>query len=71
MDAQEYSHPADKSGETKVTDIIWNFSSGDLILAQCYNWKTKYGSKHGFVDGLKISISTKEFDYFLLHDAWK
>ena len=70
-DAQEFTHPGDKSGETKITDIIWQFSSGELILAQCYNWKSEYGRKRDYVDGLKISISTKEFDYFLLHDAWK
>ena len=70
-DAKEYPHPVDKSGETKITDIIWQFNSGELILAQCYNWKSEYGRKRDYVDGLKISISTKEFDYFLLHDAWK
>ena len=70
-DAKEYPHPVDKSGETKITDVIWQFNSGELILAQCYNWKSEYGRKRDYVDELKISISTKEFDYFLRHDAWK
>ena len=34
-----YSHPADKSGETKVTDIAWYFNNGDVIVVQCYNWQ--------------------------------
>jgi len=70
-DAQEYPHPVDKSGETKITDVIWQFNSGELILAQCYNWKSEYGRKRDYVDELKISISTKEFDYFLRHEAYK
>ncbi len=70
-DAQEYPHPVDKSGETKITDVIWQFNSGELILAQCYNWKSEYGRKRDYVDELKISISTKGFDYVLRHDAWK
>ena len=40
-----YNHPADKSGNSKVTDVAWVFKNGDLIVIQCYNWQTEYGKK--------------------------
>ena len=66
-----YEHPADKSGETKVTDIAWYFNNGDVILVQCYNWKSKFGKKNNSVDELKIVISNKEFDKWIQDEAWK
>ena len=40
-----YSHGVDKTGETKVSDIIWRFNNGDLILLACYDWSSDYGKK--------------------------
>ena len=66
-----YEHPADKSGETKVTDSAWYFNNGDVILVQCYNWKSKFGKKNNYADELKIVISNKEFDAWLMEEAYK
>ena len=46
------------------------FSNGDKILRACYNWNTKYGKKKGYVDELRVTISSKEFDEFLINEAY-
>ena len=66
----EFSHSSDKSGESKVSDMFWEFSNGDKILLACYNWNTKYGKKRGYVDELRVTISSKEFDNFLINEAY-
>ena len=66
----EFSHSGDKSGETKISDMFWKFSNGDKILLACYNWNTKYGKKKGYVDELRVTISSKEFDEFLINEAY-
>tara|TARA_B100001057_G_scaffold25378_1_gene23385 strand:- start:4317 stop:4904 length:588 start_codon:yes stop_codon:yes gene_type:complete len=65
-----YDHPADKSGQTKVTDIAWYFDTGDVIVAQCYNWQSKYGKKNNFIDSLTIGISNKDIDRWFSKEAY-
>ena len=65
-DLETYSHWQDKSGESKISDMLWKFSNGDLIVLACYNWNTKFGKKNKFVDELRITIGSKEFDAFLI-----
>ncbi len=66
-----YDHPADKSGESKVTDIAWFFDNGDVIVIQCYNWQSKFGKNKRFKDALKIAISNKDVDRWLSSEAYK
>jgi len=66
----EFSHSNDKSGESKISDMFWEFNNGDKILLACYNWNTKYGKKNGYVDELRVTISSKEFDNFLTNEAY-
>ena len=72
INKQTYPHPADKSGETKITDIIWEFDSGDLILVQCYDWESsKFGKERNYANEMKISISNKDFDKWVLTEAYE
>ena len=66
----EFSHSSDKSGESKISDMFWEFNNGDKILLACYNWNTKFGKKNGYVDELRVTISSKEFDNFLINEAY-
>ena len=66
----EFSHSSDKSGESKISDMFWEFNNGDKILLACYDWNTKYGKKKGYVDELRVTISSKEFDNFLTNEAY-
>ena len=65
-----YNHPADRSGNSKVTDVAWVFTNGDLIVIQCYNWQTEYGKKNNFRDSLKIAISNKDIDRWFSYEAY-
>ena len=65
-----YDHPVDKSGQSKVTDIAWYFNTGDVIVAQCYNWQSDYGKKNNFKDSLTIAISNKDIDRWLSNEAY-
>jgi len=66
-----YPHPADQSGESRITDIYWYFASGDIIIAQCYNWDSKMGKTLKYKDELKITVGSKEFDDFIINEAYK
>ena len=66
-----YSHPVDKSGETKITDIAWFFQNGDVIVVQCYNWQSEYGKSKNFKDMLTMSVSRKDIDTWLSSEAYK
>ena len=55
------SHPADKLGETKVTDIAIYMPNNDNIIVACYDWS----KESGFGDQLRISLRTSEYAKFL------
>ena len=65
-----YDHPVDKSGQSKVTDIAWYFNTGDVIVAQCYNWQSEFGKKNNFKDSLTIAISNKDIDRWFSSEAY-
>jgi len=65
-----YDHPVDKTGQSKVTDIAWYFNTGDVIVAQCYNWQSEFGKKNNFKDSLTIGISNKDIDRWLSNEAY-
>ena len=44
-DLYTYPHWQDKSGKSVVSDMLWRFKNGDLIVLACYNWDTPYGKK--------------------------
>ena len=58
---QTYKHSFDKSGKSKITAIHLTLVNGDRVGIQCIDWAEKYT----YLDQLRISISTKEFDKFL------
>ena len=63
-----FKHDSDPSGESLVSDMFWEFNNGDKILLACYNWNTAYGKEKKLVDEMRVTISSKEFDTFLLND---
>ena len=42
---QTYSHPVDKIGKSKISDIYWSFKNGDLIVLSCYDWSSQIKKK--------------------------
>ena len=51
---------------TYITDVMFDLESGDRILIACYD------NKDGkYIDGLRLSVRTKKYGYFLKYEAYK
>ena len=58
-------HPADPSGDSTYTGIYNYFPSDSTISVECYDWSNKITKEKNWVDNLRISISSKEFNDWL------
>ena len=63
-----YAHAIDKSGKSKVTDIVWEFKNGDVAILACYKWNPNY--ENGHPDEFRVAIGTRDFDRFLKYEAY-
>ena len=54
------NHPADRSGKSKITDVLYIFDSG-FLHASCIDWSEEIGYK----DHLNFQILEKEFMYWM------
>ena len=61
------THPIDKSGKSKVDSTYFYYDNGDSITVQCYF----FSENVDYDDGLKLSISTYNFTYWLETKAYK
>ena len=58
-------HQADPSGDSTYTGIYNYFPSDSTISVECYDWSNKITKEKNWVDNLRISISSKEFNDWL------
>ena len=58
-----FPHNGDKTGKSLVTDVVFKFNNGDLIMIGCVDWSNELESK--WRDHLRVTIRTKEYDDFL------
>ncbi len=71
------NHPADKSGDSKIHTYEFylnNSTSGnysDSILVYCTNWSIQFEKKYNWTDNLRVSLSTREFNYWYNNQAYK
>ena len=52
---------ADKSGESKMTTVLFTFDSKDDVEVSCYDWSKKYENKGYATDSLRILLRKKEY----------
>ena len=52
-----HKHSYDKTGKSKITDIVLIDDNGNEITIQCYDWS----SHLQYWDQLRITIDTKEY----------
>ena len=69
-DAGTKAHPADKTGESKTTDIYFDFKSGDSAKVSCFDWSEKMTKKFRYGDHLRVSIVTNELSEWLKNEAF-
>jgi len=55
-------HSGDKSKKSTVTSSTFFFDNGDFVSASCYDWTKKMK----YWDNFRITITTKEFDDWLI-----
>ena len=59
---------ADKSGESKMTTVLFIFNSKDDVEVSCYDWSQKYEKKGYATDSLRILLRKKEYiDWLSTH----
>ena len=59
---RERPHSGDKSKKSIVTSSTFFFDNGDFVSASCYDWTKKMK----YWDNFRITITTKEFDDWLI-----
>ena len=62
---QNYNHPLDPSGRSKVKKTYFLFNNGDVIEIMCLDFEENLRLKNNWSDGLNISIGRKEFNDWL------
>jgi len=60
-------HPADKSGKSTTISVFYNMHNKDHASIMCYDWSEVMNID----DTLTISLTTYEFNNFLLKKAYK
>ena len=68
-DLYTYKNNDDPSGKSKVSDIYWYFDNGDVIVLACFYVDAKWGSENNHKSEMRVSISTDEFNKFLIEES--
>ena len=58
---QNYNHPVDPSGRSKVKKTYFLFNNGDEIEIMCIDFEENLRLKNNLINGLSIAILRKEF----------
>ena len=70
VQGKDKKHEYDKSGKTLVTGTYFYLKAGDFSNVWCTDWSKEMFDKHGWIDDLSVTISSKEYKYFLTHEAY-
>ena len=70
VQVKDEKHEYDKSGKSLVTSNYFYLKSGDFSNVWCTDWSNEMFDKHSWIDDLSVTISSKEFKYFLIHEAY-
>lgn len=63
---RKYIHYADTSNESIYYRTDWDINNKDLIAIECVFWSQKIKDKHNWGDHLRISITKKELNDWLM-----
>ena len=62
---ESYNHAVDPTGRSKVKEIYFEFESGHEIRIICMDFEESLRIKNNWIDGLDITIQTKEVEDWL------
>ncbi len=60
----------DKKGQSFFDNTTFKFRDGSTARVMCYDWGNE-AEQEGFIDHLRISLSSKEFNIWLNNEAYK
>ena len=70
-DVGTLSHDGDKSGESKTTQVLFEFKSGAGAKVGCFDWSKKFETENKYIDNLNVSIGSKEAIEWFRKEAFK
>ena len=74
-DSGTYDARFDPTGESKITAVYFEmgeYDQGiDTIMIYCSDWSKRIEQELNWADTLRVSIDTKEFDYWINNKAYK
>jgi len=68
IDYGTYAHPTDKTGESKISSVYFEFKSGDEVSVVCYNWSKELDKVYR--DHLAVSLNSEEYSYWINNKAY-
>ena len=57
IDRYEYSHQADKSGKSKITQVYYELENSSVAVASCANWSKEVN----ILDALRVTLQSTDF----------
>ena len=60
----------DKKGQSFADNTTFHFSDGSSARVMCYDWSNE-SEQNGFIDHLRLSLNSKEFNIWLNKEAYK
>lgn len=68
-DTFTYTHPADPTGQSKITATYYDYKNLDSVRTSCFDWSPKYTNDFGFTDHLKVNLDDGEYSKWLMYEA--
>ena len=66
IDRETSSHPSDKTGKSKVTDVYFVFKDKSAAVVSCYDWSNTLD----WTDNFRVSVRNSEYRNWLNYDAY-
>ena len=74
VDDGTYTSSGDPSGESKTTSVYFEIGEYDMgvntIMIYCTDWSERIEKKFNWADNLRVSVDSKEYDYWINNKAY-
>ncbi|MDC6479718.1 hypothetical protein PQY92_02415 [Candidatus Pelagibacter sp.] len=67
---KKITHASDPSGKSIYYRTSWKIKNRDFIAIECVFWSQDFKEKNNFGDHLRISVTKKEIDDWLMNEAY-
>ena len=76
VDDGTFNHQFDQTGKSKQTSVYFELGETvkggtDTIMIYCTDWSSEIENEYNWADNLRVSIDSKEYDYWINNEAYK